>query len=568
MKILKPTFVFWVLFLVAFLPFLSFRTGASSFGQSYLFFERMNTGVSSGLIAMFTPVSDFDESETEKVFRIYFPPGDVGNDRWCLQNGMALAVSGVAASPVDSGDWGIDAVLPGGINLQATCYQGGVGEMDYIEITGIGNLVAGTSYGFEIGEDEAVFKTGWSSGGNLISFQILEGTNQASISFETNLLSDDQVFVEAYVSEANTITCTVGNNVNLGTLFLGGAYVTGNHGLSSHSAGSGFYWAVYGEGNGTTPGLTHQTVSSEVLSSLGDGSVVSLISGEGFGLVVSNSNLGTIPANYQYTTPGIFGAIHIEPRLLLQSEVEGEGAYTITLGTRAGISAMSGPYQEILTYVCGGYIGDVAPEVPANACNDETTAQMHGETYDIVAIGGQCWMAENLNYDSGCSTSTWVDYSDEGWCGCYLNNPDNCNTYGLLYQWSAAMNSSTTEGDQGVCPVGWHLPTDDDWKELEMELGMSILDANSTGWRNSGDVGEKLKTSSWGGDNSSGFTALPGGNRIESGIFSGFAGAANFWTSSPDGGSAWGRPLGSAHSGVGRELGDKAAGYSVRCIKN
>lgn len=555
-------------FLFSLIVFLPFRAGASSFGQSYLFFERMNTGVSTGMIAMFTPVSDFNETEIEKVFRIYFPPGDVGNDRWCLENNATLTVSGALESPVGIGDWSIDEVLPGDINLQATCYQGGVGEMDYIEITGIGNLVAGTSYGFEIEEDENVFKTGLSSVDNLISFQLLEDTKAASITFETNLLSSDQVFVEAYVADVSTITCTVGENVDMGTLFLGGAYVTGNHGLNINSSSSGFYWAVRGEGNGVTPGLVHQEENSEVLSSLGDGELVSLISEEGFGLVVSTSNLGTITTNYQNTVPGVFGAIDRDARLLLQSEEAGESDYTITLGARAGIGAMSGNYQETLTYVCGGYVGDVTPEVPANACDDETTAQMHGETYNIVAIGDQCWMAENLNYDSGCSTNTWLDNSDVGWCGCYANNPDNCNTYGLLYQWSAAMNNSTTEGDQGICPVGWHLPTDADWKELEMELGMSLIDANSTGWRNSGNVGEKLKTSSWGGNNSSGFTALPGGNRTEDGTFSALSGGTNFWTSSPSGGNVWGRPLGSAQSGVGRELADKAAGYSVRCIKN
>lgn len=560
-----------ILFLLVslfFFGFLVFSIRASSFGQSYIFFERMKTGVSTGMIIMFTPVSAFNELETEKVFRIYFPPGDVGSDRWCLEDEGSLTVSGILESPVSYGDWEIEKVLPGGANLEATCYKGDVGGMDYIEITGVGDLEANTSYGFEIGKDENVFKTGLNSGGNLISFQILEDMKTASISFETNLFPHDQVFVEAYVSEVSTITCTVGDNVNLGFLFAGGVYVTGNHDLSIDASDSGFYWAVRGDGNGVTPGLVHETESLEVLSSLGDGERVSLVTGEGFGLVVSASNLGIIHPNYENTDSGIFGAIDIEPRLLLQSEDEGEGAYTITLGARAGIGAMSGAYQETLTYVCGGYIGDIAPETPVNACDDEITADLHGETYDIVAIGDQCWMAENLNYDDDCSDITWVDYNDVGWCGCYANNSDNCDTYGHLYQWSAAMDGGTTEGIQGICPEGWYLPTDDDWKELEMELGMSVIDADLSGWRDSGNVGEKLKTSAWGGDNSSGFTALPGGNRMEGGGFSGFSSGTNFWTSSPDGDDAFGRTLGSGQDGVGRELANKAAGYYVRCIKN
>ena len=539
--------------------FLVIRSSAYSFNQTYLFFERMQIGVETGMILMFTPMSNFDDSEIEKTLRIYFPPGETEDYEWCLQNEGVLGVTGTLESPVNFGDWSIDYVLPGGEDLEAVCYQGPEGGMDYIEITGIGDLTSGDSYGLEIAENEDVFKTGLSSGGNLISLQLFEGEKSATISFEVNLLTSDEILIEAYVSEADTITCTVGDNVNLGVLFLGGAYVTGSHSLDNETSGSGFYWAVRGEGNSVTPGLVHQNNSDAVLSSLGNGDTVSLVSEEGFGLVVSNSTLGSVQPNYQQPTPGIFGAIHSDPRLLLQSEEPGEGYYTITLGARASITALPGAYQEVLTYICGGYIGDTTPEIPINACENETEEELHGETYSIVAIGDQCWMAENLNYDSGCGEVSWVNNSDEGWCGCYSDNPSNCLTYGLLYQWSVAQN---------VCPEGWSLPTDDDWKDLEIELGMSLFEVNDTGWRSSGEVGVQLKTSTWNGDNSSGFTALPGGNRIEDGEYSGFAQAANFWTSTSSGGDAWGRPLGSLQTGVGRELASQAAGYSVRCVKD
>ena len=549
-----------VLFAILFFShFLVIRSSAYSFNQTHLFLERMQIGVETGMVLMFTPMSDFDDSGIEKTLRIYFPKGETEDYEWCLQDEGVLSVAGASESPVDVGDWSIGEALPGGESLEAMCHQGPEGGMDYIEITGVGDLIGGTSYGLEIAENGDVFKTGLSSGGNLISLQLFEEEKSATISFEVNLLTSDQVSVEAYVSEAGTITCTVGDNVNLGVLFLGGTYVTGSHELGNETSGFGFYWAVRGEGNSTTPGLVHQNNSEAVLSSLGDGDTVSLITEEGFGLVVSNSTLGSIQPNYQQSTPGIFGAIHRDPRLLLYSEESGEGDYTITLGARASITALPGAYQEELTYICGGYIGDVAPEIPADACGDETEEELHGETYSIVAIGDQCWMAENLNYDDGCSEIDWEDNNDVGWCGCYFENASNCLTYGLLYQWSVAQN---------VCPEGWSLPSDEDWKELEMHLGMSQIDADSTEWRNTGEVGVKLKTSTWNGDNSSGFTALPGGNRIESGDFSGFAGGANFWTSTSSGGNSFGRTLGSAQVGVGREWADQAAGYSVRCVKD
>jgi uncharacterized protein (TIGR02145 family) len=86
---------------------------------------------------------------------------------------------------------------------------------------------------------------------------------------------------------------------------------------------------------------------------------------------------------------------------------------------------------------------------------------------------------------------------------------DNYRKYGVLYNFEAAKTA---------CPTGWHLPTDEEWKTLEKQLGMSSSDADNAGLRLSGEVGKKLKSKSgWQseghGDNSSGFTALPGGNR-------------------------------------------------------
>lgn len=155
------------------------------------------------------------------------------------------------------------------------------------------------------------------------------------------------------------------------------------------------------------------------------------------------------------------------------------------------------------------------------------TDNRDNKTYDWVKIGNQTWMAENLAYKPN-SGNYWA----------YDNNSSNVSKYGYLYDYQTATN---------VCPDGWHLPTDDEWKELETELGMTQSDANESGWR--GDIGNKLKsTSGWknngNGTNSSGFNAVASGYRYTYGSFD-YAGSGGYWwSSSPRGSSsAWYRDL-------------------------
>ncbi len=104
------------------------------------------------------------------------------------------------------------------------------------------------------------------------------------------------------------------------------------------------------------------------------------------------------------------------------------------------------------------------------------TDSRDGEIYATVEIGGQTWMAENLRYDVPGNVS--LDTIN-------LANPST--TYGRLYDWATIMNGATTSssnpsGVQGVCPSGWHLPSDSEWNEMEMALGMPAADTAITGW--------------------------------------------------------------------------------------
>jgi uncharacterized protein (TIGR02145 family) len=134
------------------------------------------------------------------------------------------------------------------------------------------------------------------------------------------------------------------------------------------------------------------------------------------------------------------------------------------------------------------------------------------------------------------------------------------------------MQYSTTESVQGICPDGWHVPSDNEWKILEMSLGMTAAVANAEKWRGT-DEGGKLKaegTAYWytpntGATNSSGFTALPAG-WVSSRTFVDEGYAFVIWTSSTNGEYSWYRDLTYSHSDIYRYYGSRPNGTPVRCI--
>ena len=156
-----------------------------------------------------------------------------------------------------------------------------------------------------------------------------------------------------------------------------------------------------------------------------------------------------------------------------------------------------------------------------------------GQVYNIVKIGNQWWMAENLNATkyadgtplvdgtgagdiSGDLTTTYYFWYDD-------DSATYSDTYGALYTWAAAMNGEPSSDKipscvQGICPYGFRLPSDAEWKEMEMSLGMSQEEVNNEFYRGTNEGGMLKDTALWdspntGATNSSGFTALPGGLR-------------------------------------------------------
>jgi uncharacterized protein (TIGR02145 family) len=184
-------------------------------------------------------------------------------------------------------------------------------------------------------------------------------------------------------------------------------------------------------------------------------------------------------------------------------------------------------------------------------------------------------MAENLkvtHYQNGdtilsvTNASEWENLTTGASCS-YNNNETHVSTYGRLYNWYAVTDS------RGIAPLGWRVPTDDDWKKLEIYLGMSQADVDKED-QCRGNIGEKLKaTSGWNGGgngtNESGFNALPAGYRYHDGTFLRLGVYAYFWseTESYHNDYAWDRYLDSYGSCVGRYNDPKRCGFSVRLVK-
>ena len=217
-------------------------------------------------------------------------------------------------------------------------------------------------------------------------------------------------------------------------------------------------------------------------------------------------------------------------------------------------------------------------------CEGALTVNYHGYDYLLVEIGEQCWFAENLrneHYANGeaipgdLSDGEWNSTTNgamtvygEGTSTVYNGSDDevsNLTDYGRLYNWYAVDDA------RGLCPSGWHVPTDGEFMTLEMELGMSESEANGTDWRGT-DQGTQMKSSpedspSWNGTNSSGFSGLAGGNRYYDGDFYSGGNLGCFWSASAGGTYAWGRELGGGYTEVFRNNYYLRHGFSVRCLK-
>ncbi len=180
-----------------------------------------------------------------------------------------------------------------------------------------------------------------------------------------------------------------------------------------------------------------------------------------------------------------------------------------------------------------------------------------GHVYKWVKIGEQIWMAENLQFQT--DIGSW----------CWENKKENCKIRGRLYDWETAMK---------VSPQGWHLPSDEEWKKMEMTLGLSRGQADQEGFRidKGGSLAGKIKLiEAWRSEhegksilitNETGFSAVPTGI-YSNGEFS-HDGYTGWWTSDGNDTHAWIRHIGFFDNTIGRVLNRKEFAFPVRCIKD
>ncbi len=258
-----------------------------------------------------------------------------------------------------------------------------------------------------------------------------------------------------------------------------------------------------------------------------------------------------------------------------------------------GITSEVSVNNALATYSTGETFNNngtcISKPISASSCVG-SSIMIGSNSYSIATINGQCWMTQNLKeLPNGVAVNAtqWLNSTagDLGYYG-YYNTATPAGTSGwqatvpaanegLLYQWSAAMLGSTIERAKGVCPSGWHVPSDCEWMYLEHGQGMSLSEQlqNNT-WRantadNQGIPGYKLRSQGEGQTNASGFSGLLAGYRGTNGTFSTRSSLGGWWSSSATGTTtASYRGLYAGYRGVDRVSLNKAYGFSVRCLQD
>ncbi|PIZ95537.1 MAG: hypothetical protein COX80_04140 [Candidatus Magasanikbacteria bacterium CG_4_10_14_0_2_um_filter_33_14] len=227
--------------------------------------------------------------------------------------------------------------------------------------------------------------------------------------------------------------------------------------------------------------------------------------------------------------------------------------------------------NECSTGGCSGGLCVVPP------CAGLTSLDYSGQTYGLVEIGTQCWFAEHLNVGTKLASGSTMPSNNsiiEKWC--YSNSTVNCTTYGGLYTWAEANQLAATcnttscilpTPSQGICPAGWHIPTDDEIKTLEVYLGMCTGSGagcvDAIGYRGT-DQGTQLKS---GG--TSGFNIILSGLRNIDGSFLLQNTRGYLWSASEGSASyGWYRFFDASEARVNNSNYTKTYGFPVRCLKD
>lgn len=266
-------------------------------------------------------------------------------------------------------------------------------------------------------------------------------------------------------------------------------------------------------------------------------------------------------------------------------------------GAKSTVEMQYNTDDRLLITTTSGGMSTVKSIIPIATTTEtfELTACTDGDGthYPTIKIGTQIWMARNLNTtkyaddteipfyskDQGYAFGSLLDEdAAKGFSYFDIENNENGEIYGALYTFGAATNGTHYDGTnnvQGVCPTGWHLPSDAEWKTLEMQLGMTQTEADDEFYRGTDEGGKLKATSTWtdpntGATNSSGFSALSGGSRqVGSGNFDGVSYGSYWWSATQiDSSHAWNRRIRYDRAEITRYNIFKSNGYAVRCVRD
>ena len=274
------------------------------------------------------------------------------------------------------------------------------------------------------------------------------------------------------------------------------------------------------------------------------------------------------------TARGLAFSTSQNPTTVNGSTINGSGIGVFT-------SALTGLTASTLYYVrayATNSIGTVygnqvsfMTSVPSFTCGTSMVSDVENNMYNTVQIGTQCWTKSNLktskyrngdNIPTGLSNSAWQN-TTSGADAIYNNEPVNDGLYGKLYNHYAVTDS------RGLCPTGWHVPSDAEWTTLENQLGGSSVAGGALKSTTMQPTPGGWNSPNTGATNSSGFTALPGGLRYDGGDVGNMTSGGCWWSSSVlSGSNAWLRSLYYITSGVTRDDYLRTGGISVRCCRD
>jgi uncharacterized protein (TIGR02145 family) len=298
----------------------------------------------------------------------------------------------------------------------------------------------------------------------------------------------------------------------------------------------------------------------------------------------------TLAGNYTWAT-NLTPSINVYGSVITTSAPLGS-SYTAHFN---GITAEVSTNFLLATYTTGEIFSSnttcQSKPISAQGCAGVTSVTASsGRAHATVSINGQCWLQSNLitapAVYSAYTTASWTNTApgDQGYWGYYHTTDatgasgwqvaEPAANEGRLYQWCGAMDATISERSRGICPAGWHVPSDCEWMYLEHGQGMSITNQNTYGGSrsstndNQGTPGNKLRSAGTGFTNASGFSGFLTGVRNTNGSFTERTSGGYWWSSSAAGANANFRAVTTGSRAVSRVYDEKAYAWSVRCLKD